>query len=184
MTARGSLPVVALLCGRWKTAAAGAVLASAGTLLVVAPWANDVTKPATVAAGRGPLPVQDSGSCHQAYRLDALAERRFALDGTVIKIRSWAGTHVTFQVNEWFAGVANVRDVTFDMPAPLSPGQQPTDSRQLGAATYTVGTRLLMSGDPRRGGAPLDDPVVFAGCGFTRYYDAATARAWRVTLKR
>jgi len=184
MTARRSLPVVALRRGHWKTATAGAALAGAGTLLVVAPWANDVIRPATVGTGRGPLRVQDSGSCHQTYSLDTLAERGFALDGTVIRIRSWAGTHVTFKVNEWFRGAANVRDVTFDVPAPLNPGQQPTDGRQLETPTYTVGTRLLLSGDPRRGGAPLNDPVVFVGCGFTRYYDAGTARAWRRTLKQ
>jgi hypothetical protein len=42
---------------------------------------------------------------------------------------------------------------------------------------YAVGSRLLVSGEPRFGGAALDDPIAWA-CGFTRWYNEADAQTW------
>jgi len=65
--------------------------------------------------------------------------------------------------------------VTLDMTPPQPDrGQAVLES----ALSYGVGTRLLVSGEPRWGGAPLTDAIAW-GCGFTRYYDPATADAWR-----
>lgn len=47
-----------------------------------------------------------------------------------------------------------------------------------GPPSYGVGTRLLVSGEPRWGGTdPLRDAFAW-GCGFTRYYDAQAATDW------
>ena len=43
------------------------------------------------------------------------------------------------------------------------------------------GVRLLVSGQPRWGGAPLDDPIAWPG-GFTRLWDKGTADEWAATL--
>ena len=56
-----------------------------------------------------------------------------------------------------------------------------------GAATvestpyYEIGSRLLVSGEPRFGGSPMTDPVAWA-CGFTRWYTPADARTWQDTF--
>ena len=47
---------------------------------------------------------------------------------------------------------------------------------------YQIGTRLLVSGTPRWGGAPLADPIAW-GCGFTRYYSRATAAEWSTATR-
>jgi hypothetical protein len=44
-----------------------------------------------------------------------------------------------------------------------------------------MGSRLLVSGEPRWGGTPLEDPIAW-GCGFTRYYDSGTAKSWKQAL--
>jgi hypothetical protein len=49
------------------------------------------------------------------------------------------------------------------------------------APAYGIGNRLLVSGMPRRGGAALTDAIAW-GCGFTRYYDKATADSWRAAF--
>jgi hypothetical protein len=55
----------------------------------------------------------------------------------------------------------------------------PTDGEMQQSATYEVGTRLLVSGEPRWGGAPLDRAIAYGCGGFTRYYEAALAEEWR-----
>ena len=47
-----------------------------------------------------------------------------------------------------------------------------------GPPTFRVGTRLLVSGRGRNEGTS-GQTVVAWGCGFTRYYDPATADSWR-----
>lgn len=47
--------------------------------------------------------------------------------------------------------------------------------------SYGLGTRLLVSGEPRWGGGALTDAMAW-GCGFTRYYDKATADNWRAAF--
>ncbi len=56
-----------------------------------------------------------------------------------------------------------------------------SDSRQLTSPSYTVGTRLLVSGEIPQEETSLQDATVW-GCGFTRYYDPTTADAWRTAL--
>jgi hypothetical protein len=79
---------------------------------------------------------------------------------------------VTFQVNEWFKGGAG-ETVTVDLMAPTS------NIAGNDTPLYEEGTRLLVSGEPRWGGAPLDDAIAWSCGGFTRYYESAVADDWR-----
>ena len=119
----------------------------------------------------------------ETYSPGAVAGRSFAFDGTVTAIgparsnRSGAPlplAAVTFRVNEWFLGGTGDA-VTIDLEAPANASSDPLPA-------YGVGTRLLVSGEPRWGGAPLDAAIAW-GCGFTRYYDPQTAAAWSVAAR-
>jgi hypothetical protein len=83
---------------------------------------------------------------------------------------------VTFAVHEWWRG-GPASTVTVDLQ--LSPGGRTTSEEV--SPPYGVGTRLLVSGEDRWGGKPLDDALAW-GCGFTRYHDRATATAWREAM--
>ena len=49
---------------------------------------------------------------------------------------------------------------------------------------YTVGSRLLIAGQPQWGGPnPLKDAYVW-GCGFSRAYNPADAATWRKLLSK
>jgi hypothetical protein len=121
-------------------------------------------------------------SCVETCSATTVAQRAFAFDGTVTAIGrgttdrpdrghlNYAG--VTFTVNEWFVGGSS-RTVTIDLP-PLGLGIEDDST----GWTYSIGTRLLVSGEPRWGGPALRDAIGW-GCGFTRAYNASTASAWR-----
>lgn len=114
-----------------------------------------------------------AASCVEAYSPDAVASRAFAFDGVIVSLGRSVSDRgdgadlglpgVTFEVREWFVGGAN-GTVTVDM-------QLPTEELQ-------VGSRLLVSGEARWGGAPLESPIAW-GCGFSIAYDSAEASAWR-----
>lgn len=121
-------------------------------------------------------------SCVEEYRPQTVANRRFAFDGTVIAIgeRSSAAevgdpyVPVTFTVNRWFRGGAGDRVTIAMFP--------PDAVTTVDNTTYSVGSRLLVSGEPRSGGAPIDDPVAWA-CGFTRWYNQADAQTWEQAFR-
>ena len=125
--------------------------------------------------------VEARASCVEAYRPGAIAGRGFAFDGTVQRIgpgqtdRAGAGhlgyAGVTFVVHEWYVG-GSAHSVTVDLPPP---GEQTALAES--SPSYQIGSRLLVSGEPRWGGAPLEDAIAW-GCGFTRSYDADTADEW------
>lgn len=79
---------------------------------------------------------------------------------------------VTFEVREWFSGGAG-GIVTVDLQ-----GAAGSSSNAEVADGFDIGSRLLVSGEPRWGGSALEQPIAWS-CGFTRYYDAETAMAWR-----
>jgi len=156
----------------------GAVVVSVGTLFVL---------------GRGPIEAwsgddASSSLCAVSYSpAAAVNERAFSFDGTVTKIgeqyddsdEGRAGrTPVTFTVNEWFRGGSG-EAVTVDMDVPESGGWGTADGR---TPSYGVGSRLLVSGDPRMGGDPLSEATA-VGCGFTRPYTAESVAEWRGALK-
>jgi hypothetical protein len=139
------------------------------------------------ATSSGPFPGDASASCAFTYSARTLAERAFAFDGTVTSIgpaRTNRGgaesgyVSVTFTVHEWFRGGSGPT-VSVDMNPPTELTGTVVDEW---GPSYGVGTRLLVSGMPRWGGAPLDDAVAWT-CGFTRYYDEADASTWRIAFK-
>jgi hypothetical protein len=134
----------------------------------------------------GPLPDTGVTSCAEEYTLATLGRRDFAFDGTVVNIATEEGglgaATVTFRVERWFLGGSQV-EVAMSMSAPrggstVQPGGTHDSEYE---PSYRIGSRLLVSGEPRWGGAPLDDPVVWT-CGFTRYYDPGTAADWNKTF--
>lgn len=132
----------------------------------------------------GGLADRSTTSCRQVYSPGRIAERDFAFDGTVVSIaagrtdRPGRGhletSSVTFTVTEWWRGGSG-GTVTVDM---LFPAGGRSRAGVESPAAFAVGTRLLVSGQDRWGGAALDDPIAWP-CGFTRYYDERTATAWR-----
>jgi len=172
----------------WAT---GAVAATALTMAVISggllggqPVGDQVARPPAASkspvptlagtAPKGPQGPLDSGvaaSCAEQYSMTSLTGRAFAFDGTVTAIgparSNRPGTDygliaATFTVNQWYRGGSGAT-VTVDMSPP------------------GIGTRLLVSGEPRWGGAPLTDAIAHP-CGFTRYYDKATADSWRAAF--
>ncbi len=130
----------------------------------------------------GPLSVAQAVRCVERYSAATLVHRAFAFDGVVTDIGS-AGSNrpdrgqlelvgVTFAVSEWFSD-GSASTVTVDMQSPVrgAPGVPE------GIPSYAVGSRLLVSGEPRWGGEPLEDAIAW-GCDFTRYYDPVTAESW------
>ncbi len=148
------------------------------------PRPDSPTGPATPGA-TGALPDPALLRCATSYSAGQLPSvSAFAFDGTVVEIGASNGQRpedkadyvgVTFEVKEWFDGGAGP-SATVDM--------FPADALAFEATppAYEVGTRLLVSGNSRTGGRPMDQAVA-DGCGFTRYYDAQTAQAWRAAYR-
>jgi hypothetical protein len=134
-------------------------------------------------------PVEDklsAASCVEGYTPATLPNRAFAFDGTVLSIGA-GGTNkpdkgalptaaVTFKVNEWFKGGSGEK-ATVDL---MSPDRVAGDDTPL----YEEGTRMLISGEPRWGGQPLDDAIAWSCGGFTSYYEVNVADEWRAALSR
>ena len=136
-------------------------------------------------ASRGPLPSSLSAGCVEIYGPTTLKGRAFAFDGTVLRTAGMQPPAdgsgaldgyltVTFKVAQWFKG-GDQATVTLDMIGPTINSAQ--------KMSYGVGSRLLVSGEPRFGGRPLQAAIAWA-CGFTRYYDQDTAALWRQAFSR
>jgi hypothetical protein len=137
-----------------------------------------------VAAGvrSGPVGDESAVSCVEKYTAEAVVGRGFALAGTVESIGPGTTNRpdngrmslsaVTFDVQEWFKGGSG-DTVTIDM-SPPSRGLRISEA----PSSYEEGTRLLVSGESRWGEGIFEDGLAW-GCGFTRYYEAETASAWR-----
>jgi hypothetical protein len=121
--------------------------------------------------------VTTLGSCAVEFSEATLADRSWAFDGTLAAVGTIADSQMgtvpsaTFHVNYWFRG-GSARQVTVQF--------------EMGALSEFVpsvaeGTRLLVSGEPRWGGQPLDDPVAW-GCGFTQPWSADAASSWANAL--
>lgn len=137
---------------------------------------------------RGPLPDGGAASCVESYAPKAVRERAFAFDGVVVAVGRSVSDRgdevdlglpgVTFEVREWFSG-GRGDTVTVDVQPPTTGSGDPSDPEY----AYGVGSRLLVSGEARWGGSPLESPIAW-GCGFSRYYDPGTVIAWRDALAR
>lgn len=180
-----------------------AAVATIGGVLSSGVWGHEAQRPPVAApshpASEAPLPTAGtattptgggsgvSTSCIEGYSPAALAGSAFAFDGTVTAIGPARSNQpgvalplagVTFRVNEWFRGGSR-STVTVDMDAPPTANRSTSDES---VPAYAVGTRLLVSGAPRWGGAPLDDAIAW-GCGFTRRYDVQTAAEWAAATR-
>jgi hypothetical protein len=108
-------------------------------------------------------------SCVEVYSPAALRERAFAFDGTVTAVRDAVDPQLPpednvaqqadLEIGTWYAG-GRAPAVTVWMQRDVA-----------------VGDRLLVAGEPRWGGEPLDDPIAWE-CGFTASYSEATADEW------
>lgn len=127
------------------------------------------------------------GDCVERYDTETIVNRAFAFDGTVAEIadgsadpRSYGSVDVTFDVHEWFQGGGPDR-VVVEMNSPV--GERSVGDEAGGYyGYYRSGDRLLVSGQPRWGGEPLDFAIAWY-CGFTRTHDEETTTAWRNALR-
>jgi hypothetical protein len=185
------------------------MVAAATTVVIIAAGVYGAYRPAATPQAQPPVtsapaPAADlpagakpgdplvfgAAQCVKMYSPETLAEQAFAFDGTVTGIgpaRTERGTQssqdlrsVTFQVHTWFKG-GSAGTAVVDMSPPAA-GAGTGDATSEHVPAYQSGTRLLVSGTPRWGGAPLDDPIAW-GCGFTRYYSPAMAAEWGTATK-
>jgi hypothetical protein len=144
------------------------------------------SEPSGLAAARtrtGPVGNDAGALCAQGYAPAGISTRSFAFDGTVTDISPGTSNKpgkgqmdtvaVSFSVTEWWRGGSGFT-ATVDMPRPGTARHENDES----PPAFQVGTRLLVAGEPRWGGAPLEDAIAWP-CGFTRYYDERTAAEWR-----
>lgn len=149
-----------------RTAALGAVTALVvGTVLV----RQEI--PAPVPPPEPPAPVETCSS----YSLDRLAERSFALLGTVTGLAALpagdGAVRARLEVEEWFRGPAlAVLDVSI-------PRAAVSDLWQAGGRGPAVGDRLLVAGDTWTSPS-WPHPAVAWGCGWTRRADRGTTAEW------
>jgi hypothetical protein len=137
-------------------------------------------RPRTAVDG-GAAPV--ASSCVESYSPDTLIHRSFAFDGTVrdVEVRTDARLPegeqdvpwVAFEVNRWFRG-GSARELGVWVEAL-------NVETSAGAIPAEPGTRLLVAGEPRWGGDPLDDPIAWS-CGFTQLWTPEAAAEWEAAF--
>lgn len=134
-------------------------------------------------------PVNSSAaSCLETFSPAGLRGRDFAFDGTVLSIERRRDPRlppgedevpwVTFDVNRWYAGGQEAQVGVWIENASLSPTVSSVDS-----IAVEEGARLLVSGEPRWGGRPLDDPIAWS-CGFTEPWTEDAAAEWNRAFGR
>ncbi len=127
------------------------------------PTAAPATAPPPAATG-GPISGGGMAMCIAMYDLETLKDREWAFDGTATAID---GNEVTFSVTTWFrAGRFGGETVTVTADGMTS------ESGLLGGPGLVVGGRYLVTGEEE-----------FAwSCGFTQYWNEATAADWERVL--
>ncbi|MEV8513218.1 hypothetical protein [Dactylosporangium sp. NPDC051484] len=169
---------------RFAAGVVGIVSATIGIGILVVVGNEHRQGPGLVAASPGAaLPNGSAASCVEGFGLETLRHRAFAFAGTVAAITPPAVDGepflVTFHDVEWFRGGGD-HGVDVGMPAPQ--GGFHHDGTNENGATYAVGTELLVSGEFASEGRLKGRPIAWT-CGFTRYYDAASASAWQAALR-
>ncbi len=133
------------------------------------------------AAEAGALPGSDALAMCKSSSPEFVARLDVAFDGTVTAIgetrpdrpgRTGPQVVTTFAVNEWFRG-GSAATITVEVPVLAEQFER--------GPAVEVGTRLLVSGT--RPYVPKNYEVHVWGCGFSRYYDEATADAWRAAFR-
>ena len=168
------MPAVAItllvVAGCGETSGSAGPGPAGGSTTEAAPETSDNSSkgPEAQPPADGPLPdrrtgaveMEDGTGCVAEYSAEAVGSRDFAFDGTVTGI---GHTGVTFEVNEWFVGSGGTAKVIVTMGGPTQSDMSES------APSYSVGTRLLVSGEN----------ATAWSCGFTRYFDERTAVDWR-----
>lgn len=126
----------------------------------------------------------DASSCVEVYGLNTLLNRSFAFDGTVLSIEVRTDPQLP-------AGEQEVPWVMFDVHRWFKGGQTEAvgvwiENLNIGTPSGTIeaepGIRLLVSGEPRWGGAPLDDAIAWP-CGFTRPWSRELSSEWATAFR-
>jgi hypothetical protein len=136
--------------------------------------AGDATLPRSPETG-----VVTDSSCAFGYSAATLAQRSWAFDGTLVSLGTLADSHLgpvasaTFSVEHWYRG-GHGDNVTVEF-------EVGSDAEHVQDAS--PGARLLVAGEPRWGGEPLDEPVAW-GCGFSQQWTADAARSWADAFER
>jgi len=142
-----------------------------GGQITAGPSSSPSSSPASGVTRTGELRSDSDtvASCAFSYP-DTLGERGFAFDGTVTAIEDET---TTFRVERWYAGGEGD-----SVAVPLRPteAQFEVESVPVYAPSYEIGTRMLVSGEEDQG------TTFVWQCGFTRYWDAATAADWEVAF--
>jgi len=158
----------------------GTIAAAVAVVVLAGASSRGLWQPDTVtqhpAAGSGST-TSSSASCVEAFSLENLKQRSFAVDGTVISV---SGDIATVQVNKWFRGTppasAEGNALTMDVSALAETG----DTSSVTDADLHRGVRILFSGEPA---ASRGSPLLAWGCGFTRPYSATEATRWGQALR-
>jgi hypothetical protein len=124
-------------------------------------------------------------SCDEDYGPATLVERSFAFDGTVASIELRSDSHlppgenevhwVTFAVNRWFRGGS-----TSQVGVWIDSLNVETSA---GVIEAEPGSRMLVAGEPRWGGEPLQDPIAWP-CGFTQPWTREAAAEWEAAFRQ
>jgi hypothetical protein len=155
-------------------------LASVALVVILASCADGITSDSST----GSKPDGDAASCVEIYGPDTLAKRSFAFDGTVLSVEVRTDPQlpvgeqeipwVMFHVHRWFEGGEEatvgvwVENLNIDT--------------SVGTVQAEPGTRLLVSGEPRWGGAPLNDAIAWP-CGFTRPWSEQLSTEWAAAFR-
>jgi hypothetical protein len=146
-----------------------------------------ITRPVTTPTAPSGKPSQGAAaSCVVGYSAAELQKRGFAFDGTVLKVVEDPGGAMpsyllTFQVHEWFKPLGGGSTVTVRT---ITPPQGSGHDVSAEFPDYTVGTRLLIAGEPQWGGSNLLKDAFAWGCGFSRPYTPDDAATWRKLLSK
>lgn len=142
--------------------------------------------PAASPEGEGQPVGPVAASCVEEYSPDTLRNRAFAFDGTVVSIELRRDPQlepeegedpripwVTFSVNRWYRGGSGDHVGVWIEALNIETSG--------GTIAAEPGSRLLVAGEPRWGGDPLDDAIAW-GCGFTQPYTPEVAAEWQASL--
>jgi hypothetical protein len=157
-------------CADASSANPGVTAASVGASSTPSP-AGTTLPPTTEAR------VMTSASCAFEFSPSTLAERAWAFDGTLVSFGVIEDSNLgqvpsaTFAVNHWYRGGSGDQ-ITVQFETGLMSESAPNAA---------AGARLLVAGESRWGGQPLDDPVAW-GCGFTQPWTADAAASWTNAL--
>lgn len=122
--------------------------------------------------------VTAEADCAFAFNDGTLAERSWAFDGTLTALSTGTDSQLgdvptaTFTVNRWYKGGTGDEVTVQYEQGPISEY----------APTADADARLLVTGEPRWGGQPLDNAVAW-GCGFTQRWTPSAAEQWSTVFE-